>query len=83
MSKANPPVKKFKVGRINITIWRNDSDKGPYHSVNFDRRYKTESGDWKTVTSFSPDDLPDLISAAEMARSSLLLVKRLEDAEEE
>ena len=26
MSKKNPPVKKFKVGRVNCTIWNNEGD---------------------------------------------------------
>jgi hypothetical protein len=83
MAKSNPPVKKFKVGRINVTIWLNDGEKGPYYSVNFDRRYKDEKGDWKTITGFSRDDLTDLIGAAELARSSVPLLERIAGDEEE
>jgi hypothetical protein len=83
MAKANPPIKKFKVGRITATVWRNDGEKGPYYSVNFDRSYKDDAGDWKTVTSFSAEDLPDLITAAEMAQVTIPLQKRIEAGDEQ
>lgn len=82
-AKRNPPVSKFKVGRINATIWRNDGEKGPYLTINFDRRYKDEQKDeWKSSTSFSPDDLNDLIGAAQMAQG-LIPLKKGSGGEEE
>lgn len=80
MSKKakKPPLKKFKVGRVNTTVWLNEGEKGAYHSINFDRRYKTDDGEWRTVSSFSAEDLPDLIASAEMAKGTLPVLERIE-----
>ena len=87
-AKGQPPVKKFTVGRIHVSIWRKEGEKGVFHTANFDRRYK-DGEEWKSSGSFGVDDLDDLREAAEMARSSIHLLDKgeerraAEDAEDE
>ena len=81
--KGNGPAKKFSVGRVNATIWRNEGAKGLYYTVNFDRRYRTDEGEWKSIASFSPEDLPDLAEAAQMAQAAIPLLKRIAAGEGE
>ncbi len=83
MAKANPPVKKFKVGSIFVDIWKNKGKKGPIYSADFYRRYKDESGEWKTSRSFLiPSHIDDLMAAAEMTKSYGALTKRIEERDE-
>ena len=65
MSKTKP-ADKFRVGRINVTIWRNESDNGPFFAADFERRYKAKDGSWKT-SSYGKNDLLQLEKAAAKA----------------
>ena len=75
--KKQPPVKKFTVGNINVSIWKNDGRKGPIFSAHFERRYK-DGEEWKSSHSFLLDRLDDLIAAAEMAKTYAPLLKRID-----
>jgi len=82
MAKSNPPVKKFRVGVVNVTVWKNDGPKGPLFSANMERRYK-DGEEWKSSTSFLiPGHLDDLAAAVEMLRSFAPLLKRIEAGEQ-
>jgi hypothetical protein len=67
----NKPVNEFKVGRIRAAVWSNESEAGRWHSVTFSRLYKDQEGNWKDSASFSRDDLPLLIKAADQAHTFL------------
>jgi hypothetical protein len=42
------PVAKVRIGLITASIWENKTDKGTFHNVTFERRYK--AGDqWKST----------------------------------
>ena len=51
------PEKNIKVGSIQIAIWANETDKGTFRSVTFDKSYKDGDKGWKKTTSFKPNDL--------------------------
>lgn len=51
------PEKKFKAGAVTATIWRNETAKGSYASVQLDRHYKDGEA-WKSTTSLRVNDLP-------------------------
>ena len=36
----NPPAAKIRVGLITASIWENTNEKGTFHNVTFERRYK-------------------------------------------
>ncbi len=77
MSKRNPPVKKFKVGCVNATIWKNEGDKGPVFSAKFERRYK-DGDEWKSSNSFLLGQLDDVAGAIELAKTYIPLTRRVD-----
>jgi hypothetical protein len=61
--QTNRPVKAFRSGTVQVSIWENESltDEGQVQSfktVSFDRRYKDKSGEWKSSNSLRANDLP-------------------------
>lgn len=79
---ANPPVAKIRVGLITANIWARQTEKGRFFATTFERRYKTQQGDWQTSHSYDPGDLLELAKAADLA-SSKILELRASDAGEE
>jgi hypothetical protein len=77
MAKAKPPLKKYKVGRVNVSIWKNDGPNGPLYAVDLHRRYK-DGDEWKTSHSFLIEHLDDLIAAATLAQSYAPLLKGID-----
>ena len=67
----NPPVGKVRVGLITASIWENTNDKGTFHNVTFERRYK-DGDQWKTSHSYSFSDLLDLAKAADLAHTRII-----------
>ena len=67
----NPPVAKVKVGLITASIWENQTDKGTFHNVTFERRYK-DGEQWKSSHSYNADDLLALAKAADMAHTKIV-----------
>ena len=61
------PAFEARYGRLKVTVWRQESDKGPWFSTVPTRSYKDNQGNWKTSSSFGRDDL-------------LLMAKLLEQA---
>lgn len=52
------PVKKFRVGVINATVWNNISKEGKtYPTISLERSYKDKDG-WKSASSLRHTDLP-------------------------
>lgn len=73
-SSGNAPVKAFRSGAIQVTIWENENltNEGQvmsYKTVSFERRYKDKNGEWKSTNSLRANDLP---------KASLLLSKAYE-----
>lgn len=69
MSKEkNGPVATIRDGALKSSIWRNDSEKGTYHSATISRVYKDErSGEYRESNSFGKNDL---LRVAELSRKS-------------
>lgn len=64
---ANGPAKKFRVGFVSATIWKNDGTDRPFYSVDVQRTYKDENGELKNTSSFNHADLlvaADLLKCA-------------------
>src|SRR5262249_32663549 len=51
------PAHKIRIGVLQITIWRNYSEKGPWYSVNPARSYKQGDDTWRETDSLGFDDL--------------------------
>ena len=67
----NPPVAKVRVGLITASIWENTNDKGTFHNVTFERRYK-DGDQWKSSHSYNADDLLALAKAADLAHTQIV-----------
>ena len=68
----NPPVGKVRVGLITASIWANETDKGTFHNVTFERRYKDAQGNWQSSHSYNADDLLALAKAADLAHTKIV-----------
>ncbi len=51
------PAQTIRQGRLKVTIWRQESDKGPWYSVVPSRTYRDQSEQWQSSSSFGRDDL--------------------------
>jgi hypothetical protein len=71
----NQPAQTYRIGRIQGTIWKNQSDKGDWFSVSITRSYKDNSKppQWKQATTFGKDDL---LTVAEVTRMCFHFIVR-------
>jgi hypothetical protein len=71
MSK-NAPAKKFKIGYVSCTIWKNDGtgDK-PFYTVEISRTYRDADGNLKNTSSLNQDDLLNAAKLLERAEQYL------------
>ena len=65
------PAEKIRVGLITASIWENTNDKGTFHNVSFERRYK-DGDQWKSTHSYGFNDLLDLAKAADLAHTRII-----------
>jgi hypothetical protein len=67
MVENNSPVKKVKVGAIEVAVWENSSKEGKkFFTTTMERNYKAGE-DWKKTSSLRTDDLPKAILALQEA----------------
>jgi len=69
---AKPPVAKLRLGLLNATIWERPTDKGTFHSVTFERRYRDGNGEWHTTHSYDVNDLLTLAKLVDQAHSKIV-----------
>ena len=73
MSQENStkPVKDFRAGNIQASVWRNEVDKNGQtvvrHSVRIQKQFRNDDGDYQETNYFFRDDLPKLILVAQKA----------------
>jgi len=61
------PEKKFKVGGIEVAIWKNENPEGKrYHSISFNKNYKKDDK-WYSTTTINVNDIPKLKLALDEA----------------
>jgi hypothetical protein len=65
---TNKPVHKLRDGAIEVSIWRNDGEKGPWYSVSHRRSYK-QGEEWKESDSYGADDLLTLSKLLDLAHT--------------
>ena len=61
------PAHKIRFGVLQVTIWRNTSDKGTWYSAVPTRSYKQGEETWKETDSLGSDDL---LAMAELLRQA-------------
>ena len=73
MSEQNKskPIKNFRSGNIQASIWRNDVDKDGQtvvrHSVRIQKQFRNDDGDYQETNYYFRDDIPRLILVAQKA----------------
>ena len=74
--QAKPrPVAVIDVGKIRANIWQTVNERGTFHSITFERRYRDRDGKWKTARSFKAGtDVQALIEAAARANDKIVNV---------
>jgi hypothetical protein len=63
------PAQTIRYGRLKATIWRQESDKGPWYSTVLSRTYRDQAGNWHSSGSFGLDDLLVTAKLADQAHS--------------
>jgi hypothetical protein len=61
------PAHKIRRGVLQVTIWRNTSDKGTWYSVIPTRSYKQGDDAWKETDSLNADDLLPMSKLLDLA----------------
>jgi len=57
---ANKPVFTRRLNRVEVAIWKNESEEAVWHNVTFQRTYRDEKGEIQNTSNFRMDDLPAL-----------------------
>ena len=57
---ANKPIFSRRLNKIEVAIWRNESEAAVWHNVTFQRTYRDEKGEIQNTSNFRMDDLPAL-----------------------
>ena len=80
------PIKSFNAGRVKASIWKNETDQDGQslvrYSVQIQKQYKNNHGEWINTDSFFPDELPKLESVVRKSYE-FILVKESKDFEED
>jgi hypothetical protein len=70
------PVKTFKQGGVEVSVWRNPGEKGDMYNTTIRNSYKdNDSGEWKETSSFSPTDLAVLSQLSGQAFQAITELK--------
>ena len=57
---ANKPVFTRRLNRVEVAIWKNESENAIWQNVTFQRTYRDEQGEIQNTNNFRMDDLPAL-----------------------
>jgi hypothetical protein len=69
--KSRKPEHKLRDGAIEVAIWRNEGDKGPWFSVTSSRSFK-QGEEWKQSDNYGKDDILPLCKLLDQAHSWIL-----------
>ncbi len=87
MSQQNDskPIKNFRAGNIQASVWRNEVQKDGQtvvrHSVRIQKQFRKDGGDYQETNYYFRDDLPKLVLVAQKAYEYIALSES-RDAEE-
>ena len=57
MSEKDKPAKKFRIGFVTATVWKNDGTDRPFYSVEVSRTYKDGDDNWQNSSGLNHGDL--------------------------
>ena len=55
---ANQPIYTKRLNRIEVAVWKNETDDAIWHNITFQRSYRDNDGNIQTCSHFRMDDLP-------------------------
>ena len=55
---ASKPIFSHRLNRIEVAIWKNESDEAVWHNITFQRTYRDEQGVIQNTPGFRVNDLP-------------------------
>jgi hypothetical protein len=64
---SNSPAHRIRRGVLQVTIWRNTSDKGTFYSVTPSRGYKQGDDTWRETDSLNQDDILPMAKLLELS----------------
>ncbi len=78
----NQPVDTIRDRNLKASIWRNESDNGPFYATTFTRSYRDKEGQYHDANSFVA---ADLLRLSELAREAYAHTKAMsrEDREQD
>jgi hypothetical protein len=69
--EKSKPIKNFRSGNIQASIWRNEVEKEGQivvrHSVRIQKQFRKDEGDYQETNYYFRDDIPRLILVAQKA----------------
>jgi hypothetical protein len=69
--KPKKPAHTLRDGAIEVAIWRNESEKGPFFSVTHRRSYK-QGDEWRDSDSYPKEDILPLCKQLDLAHTWIL-----------
>ena len=55
------PVKKMRSGKVQASIWMNETTNGVMYTVSITRSYRDSEGNWKSTPTISQNDLGSVV----------------------
>jgi hypothetical protein len=71
MANSNKPVARVQLYPVTGSIWKNQTQKGAFYSVSFERSYKDETGKFQTSSTFNATDLLVLAKVADLCDTKI------------
>ena len=72
---TNKPIFSRRLNKVEVAIWRNESDEAVWHNVTLQKTYRDEKSEVQNTTNFRMDDLPALAFLAIKAYDQLALTE--------
>ena len=72
---ANKPIFSRRLNKVEVAIWRNESDEAVWHNVTLQKTYRGEQSEVQNTTNFRMDDLPALAFLVIKAYDQLALTE--------
>ena len=63
-TSTQQPAAKVKSGAVVATIWTNEGQNGPFHTITLSRSYKDRDDNWQRTSNLRPKDMPDVQTVA-------------------
>ena len=66
---SNAPAKKFRIGYVTATVWKNDGTTNPFFSVELSRTYKDDNGDLQNTSALNHADISNAVLLLQRAEA--------------